>query len=65
MYLRYFTFLYAILNIPGCSCVVHEDTPDEGVLDEVADKHITEENDDIFWFAFAIGGVGIVVIIAR
>lgn len=43
----------------------HDQPPDEDALEAVADEHVTKENDDIFWFAFLVGGIGSVVLVIR
>ena len=45
--------------------VAADEDPPEGVLDKIADDHVDEENKDIFWFAFLIGGVGTVILVVR
>ena len=45
--------------------VAADEDPPEGVLDKIADDHVDEENKDIFWFAFLIGGIGTVILVVR
>ena len=59
-------FFIISLTIFSCvTCDRHDQPPNEDALDAVADEHVAKENDDIFWFAFLIGGIGTVVLIIR
>lgn len=43
--------------------VEHEASED--TLDALASNHVAEQNKDMFWFAFLIGGVGCIILVVR
>lgn len=60
--MRIFTDVCLVLAlITVATCDRHDDPP-EDVLDSLADKQVTSENRDLFWFFFLAGGAGLVIV---